>query len=77
MMANVQKMAKAGDIAFSILANDFHRPLIDGKANRDMIEDAITIGVMSKALPPIDQETVDLAISLVNDLLVEAKDRKP
>ena len=32
--------AYATDLAFDILKNDFHKPLIDGKANIDAIEDA-------------------------------------
>jgi hypothetical protein len=46
-----------------------HRPLINGKANQDAIEDAITIGMMQKELGIVSQENVDLAIELINDFI--------
>lgn len=61
----------AGQLCFSILQNDFHRPFVNGKANREMIEDMITIGVLSGQLGYVDKETVDLAIELVDDLIVQ------
>jgi hypothetical protein len=60
----------AGELCMGILESEFHRPLINGKANRENIEDAITIGMMEKKLGYVSQETVDIAIALVNDLLV-------
>jgi len=63
------RTVSAGELCFGILESDFHRPLVDGKANREMIEDAVTVGMMRKELGYVDQETVDLAIELVNDLL--------
>jgi hypothetical protein len=59
----------AGELCMGILESEFHRPLINGKANRENIEDAITIGMMEKKLGYVSQETVDIAIALVNDLL--------
>jgi hypothetical protein len=59
----------AGELCFDILRNEFHLPLIDGKANRDNIEDAIVVGVLRGELGYIDKETVDLTIELVDDLL--------
>ena len=63
----------AGQLCFDILRNDFHRPFVNGKANRDMIEDMITIGMLKRELGYVDQETVDLAIQLVDDLIVQYK----
>ena len=59
----------AGELCFGILESDFHRPLVNGKANRESIEDAIVIGMMEKKLGYVTQETVDIAIALVDDLL--------
>ena len=59
----------AGELCFGILESDFHRPLVTGKANRENIEDAIVIGMMEKKLGYVTQETVDIAIALVDDLL--------
>jgi len=51
--------------------NDFHRPFINGKANRDKIEDMITIGMLSGELGYLNQATVDLAIEMIDDLIVD------
>ena len=60
----------AGTLAFDILRNGFHQPLIDGKANRDKIEDEITAGILSGNLPYyVDQEIVELAIDTINDVI--------
>jgi hypothetical protein len=67
------RTVSAADLCLSILWNDFHRPFIDGKANRQSIEEAITVGMMSKQLGYVDQETVDIAIDLVNDLILQYK----
>ena len=32
---------RAGQLAFDILRNEFHLPIVDGKANRENIEDQI------------------------------------
>lgn len=59
----------AGVLAFDILRNDFHRPFVDGKANREEIEEQVTIGILSGALEPVTEEEVNLAIELINDLI--------
>lgn len=61
----------AGTLAFDVLYNEFHLPLVNGKANRDRIEDAITVGMMQNALGYVDKETVDIAVGLIDDLLVQ------
>jgi hypothetical protein len=59
------------ELSFDILMNNLHRPLVEGKANREKIEDAITVGILNKELGYVDQETVDLAIELIDDLVIE------
>ena len=59
----------ASDLCFDILRADLHRPLINGKANQDAIEDAITVGMMQKELGIVSQENVNLAIELINDFI--------
>lgn len=60
----------AGVLAFDILRNEFHLPVVDGKVNRENIEDQITIGVYSGELKDyVTQEIVDLAIETVEDLI--------
>lgn len=65
------KTVTAAELSFDILMNDLHRPFVDGKANREKIEEAITIGMMNGEIGYVNQETVDLAIELINDLVVE------
>lgn len=65
------QVVTAGQLCFGILQNDFHRPFVNGKANREMIEDMITIGMLSGQLGYVNKETVDLAIELVDDLIVQ------
>ena len=60
---------RAGQLAFDILRNEFHLPIVDGKANRENIEDQITIGVYAGELDGITQEVVDLAIETIEDLI--------
>ena len=61
----------AAELSFDILMNDFHRPFINGNANRDKIEDMITIGMLSGELGYLNQATVDLAIEMIDDLIVD------
>lgn len=62
----------AGLLVFDILRNDFHRPFVDGKANRDKIENAVTIGILSGEIQDfVTQKIVDLAIEMINDLIEE------
>lgn len=60
----------AGFLAFDILRNNLHHPIVDGKSNRDNIEDAITVGILAGELVTyVDQEIVDLAIRIIDDLI--------
>ena len=60
----------AGILAVDIMRNDFHRPFVDGKSNRDNIEENVTIGILSGNLGYyVDQEIIDLAISVIDDLI--------
>jgi hypothetical protein len=58
-----------GEMVFTILYNDFHRPFVKGKSNRDKIEENITIGIYSGEIPPCTQQDVDMVIALVDDLV--------
>jgi len=58
-----------GEMVFTILYNDYHRPFVKGKSNRDKIEENITIGIYSGEIPPCSQEDVDMVIALVDDLV--------
>jgi hypothetical protein len=59
-----------GPLTYDIILNELHFPLVDGKANRENIEDAITVAILSGEIDYIvDQEMVDLAISVIDDLI--------
>lgn len=63
-----------GEMVFTILYNDYHRPFVKGKANRDKIEEEITMGMYRGEIPPCSQEDVDMVITLVDDLLLNGID---
>jgi hypothetical protein len=59
-----------GEMVFTILFNDYHRPFVKGKANRDKIEEEIVMGIYRGEIPACSQEDVDMVINLVDDLLL-------
>ncbi len=63
-----------GEMVFTILYNDYHRPFKKGKANRDNIEEAITVGMYKKEIPVCSQDDVDMVVALVNDLITQGID---
>jgi hypothetical protein len=58
-----------GILAIDILKNNFHKPFINGKCNRDSIHDAIVVGIMANDLGPIKQMEVEFACDLIDELL--------
>lgn len=60
---------RAGELAFDILRNEFHLPIVDGKINIDNVEEQITLGIYTGDLVGITQEIVDLAVSTIEDLV--------
>lgn len=60
---------RAGRLAFDILRNEFHLPMVNGKLNLENIEEQITIGIYTGELVGIDQEIVDLAVSTIEDII--------
>jgi hypothetical protein len=63
--------AESGVVVFDILRNDFHRPFVNGKCNRENIEEQITLGILSGYLSPMTQTDVDFVCDLVDDLIME------
>lgn len=59
-----------GIVVFDVLRNDFHRPLINGKCNRENIAEQITMGILSGFLDPMTQEDVDFVCDTIDDLLL-------
>jgi hypothetical protein len=57
------------DLCLDIMYNGLHLPLVDGKANRDRIEDEITIAMLSNELGYVNQYTVDLAIEMIDEAI--------
>lgn len=60
-----------GQMVFHIIQQDYHRPFVDGKCNRDNIEEQIVVGLYNKEIPPCNQEDVDWICDLVDTLIVE------
>lgn len=59
-----------GIIAFDVLRNDFHRPIVDGKCNRENIEDNILEGVYSGELQALNKADVNFVCDIVDDLIL-------
>ena len=65
-----------GLMALEILENDFHRPIVNGKCNREQIEDKIIVGILSKKLPPLTQKDVDIVCEMVDYLIEDFNEGK-
>ena len=65
-----------GQMVFHILEQGYHQPFVNGKANREKIEDEIVIGVYKKDIPAIDQEDVDMICDMVDCLIVDYGESK-
>lgn len=60
----------AGYLAVDIMQRGYHQPLVNGQANRDQIEDQITMAIYRDEIPYImTQDIVDLAIESINSLI--------
>jgi hypothetical protein len=68
-MADKEAQA-AGVLAFDILRRGYHVPLVDGKGNRDKIEDHLVRDIYNEQIPYIlNQSIVDLAIDVIDGLI--------
>jgi len=65
-----------GQMVFHIIENYYHQPFVNGKANREKIEDEIVIGMYKGEIPPCTQEDVDWICDMVDTLIVEYGDKK-
>lgn len=63
--------AETGVVVFDVLRNNFHQPIVDGKCNRENIEEQITLGIMSGQLSPMTQGDVYFVCDLIDDLIME------
>jgi len=66
MLLTVEQQSQ---MVFHILQQDYHRPLVGGKANREKIEEEITIGLYNNEIPPLNQLDVDLICEMVDGLI--------
>lgn len=71
--ARLNNSEKLGGIAFDVLRNDYHRPIVDGKCNRMQIEDSIVDGIYTKQLPAMNKADVDFICDLVDEMIAEYK----
>ena len=65
-----------GLMALEILENDYHRPFVNGKCNREQIEDKIVVGILAKKLPPLTQKDVDIVCEMVDYLIEDFNEGK-
>jgi hypothetical protein len=64
----------ATELAIDIMLNGYHQPLVNGKANVEKIEDEVVKGIYMGELKEITQETVNMAIVFVDDIIKEFGD---
>lgn len=75
-MTNQARLAnpeQLGGIAFDVLRNDYHRPILNGKCNRIRIEESIVDGIYTKQLPAMNKADVDFICDLVDEMIAEYK----
>tara|TARA_R110002153_G_scaffold240385_4_gene394993 strand:+ start:85 stop:306 length:222 start_codon:yes stop_codon:yes gene_type:complete len=65
-----------GAMVFHILEHGFHQPLVNGKADRDKIEDQIIVGLYNKEIPPCDQDDVVWMCDLVDTMIMDYGENK-
>lgn len=65
-----------GMMVLEILRNNYHRPFVNGKCNRDMIEERITVGILSGKLPPLTEKDVDIVCEMVDYLIEDFREGK-
>lgn len=65
-----------GQMVFHILEQGYHQPFVEGKANRDNIEEQITIGIYKGEIPACTQEDVDWICDLVDNMIQEFGEKK-
>lgn len=58
-----------GMMALHILEQGYHQPFVDGKANRDKIEDQIVIGLYKKEIPPLTEKDVDCICYMIDTMI--------
>jgi hypothetical protein len=58
-----------GQITFDVLRNDFHRPVVDGKCNREKIADAIFDGIYKSELEAMNEKDVAFVCDLIDDMI--------
>lgn len=63
----------SSELAIDVLQNGFHLPIVDGKVNRDNIEDQIIIGMYKKELPPVTDKQLNMTVENVQMLVEEFK----
>jgi hypothetical protein len=65
-----------GAMVFHVLEHGYHQPFVNGKANKEKIEDEIVKGLYSGVIPPCDQEDVDWICWMVDSMLIEHGDER-
>lgn len=65
-----EETTAAGQLALDIVRQGYHQPLVNGKANRDRIENQLVVSVYRNEIPyMLTQSLVDLAIDTIDDLI--------
>ena len=68
-MIGLMTSAQLGEIAFKLIQHDMHQPIVNGKCDRDSIDDALTVGILSGKVAPMNQDDVDFLGNFIDDLI--------
>ena len=69
MKIGLQDANYLGEVAFNVLFDDAHRPIVNGKCNKVGIEDYIVEKVYTQNFSPMCQDDVNFVENLINDLI--------
>lgn len=68
-MIGLMTSAQLGEIAFKLIQHDMHQPIVNGKCDRDSIDEALTVGILSGKVAPMNQDDVDFLGNFIDDLI--------
>lgn len=68
-MIGLMTSAQLGEVAFKLIQHDMHQPIVNGKCDRDSIDEALTVGILSGQVAPMNQDDVDFLGNFIDDLI--------
>lgn len=69
MKIGLQDATYLGRVAFNVLFDDAHRPIVNGKCNKNSIEDFILDKIYTQEFGPMCQEDVNFIVETINEVI--------